>query len=165
MKKYITLALLLPLLILLNGCGFHLQNEAEVPAQFKTMTFISHDPYGQLSRNIKEILGDNKVNLVDSSSSEYPSLRIISNRLDRDTISIYQDGKAAEYQLVLSVEAQVVIKGKEIYPISVHIFRTFFDNPATALAKTAEQSLIEEEMYTQAAKQIIGKLKSVHTNN
>ncbi|MDF7667297.1 LPS assembly lipoprotein LptE [Orbaceae bacterium ESL0727] len=166
MKAYLTYIVLLAISTLLIGCGFHLQYDTEVPPQFKTMSYISYDPYGQLSRNIKEILSDNKVNLLNNDTSgKYPSLRLVKSKLTRDTISIYQDGKAAEYQLVLTVEAQVVIAGKDIYPINVRIFRTFFDNPATALAKTTEQSLIEQEMYKQAAKQLIGKLKTIRTTN
>lgn len=164
MKKYLTL--LLVLAISLTGCGFHLQHNTEVPERFKTMSYISYDPYGRLSRDIKEILSDNHVKLAnEDTSGKYPSLRITGDHLDSNTISIYQDGKAAEYQLVLTVSAQVVIAGQQIYPINVRVFRTFFDNPSKALAKTAEQNLIEDEMYEEAAKQIIGKLKSVDTVN
>lgn len=163
MKKY--LALLMLLATSLTGCGFHLQYETEVPARFKTLSYVSGDPYGRLSRNIKELLRDNKVTLANiNDPANYPSLRIVGDSLSKSTISIYQDGKAAEYQLVLTIQAQVVIAGEQIYPINVRVFRTFFDNPAAALAKTVEQNLIEDEMYKQAAKQIIRKLKSVDTN-
>lgn len=161
MKNF--LALLMFAAISLTGCGFHLQYEAEVPPQFKTMSYISYDPYGRLSREIKELLRDNKVTLTTGdTSAKHPILKIVGEKLDRNTISIYQDGKAAEYQLVLTVSAQVVIANQEIYPVNARIFRTFFDNPSAALAKTAEQNLIEDEMYKQAAKQIIRKLKSVN---
>ncbi|WP_085246630.1 LPS assembly lipoprotein LptE [Gilliamella mensalis] len=164
MKKY--LALIMLLTISLTGCGFHLQHETEVPKRFKTMSYISYDPYGRLSRNIKELLHDNKVTLTaNNATSSVPSLRMLSENLSRNTISIYQDGKAAEYQLVLTVEAQVVIAGEQTYPISVRVFRTFFDNPSEALAKTVEQDLIENEMIKQAAKQVIRKLKSIDTEN
>ncbi|WP_294611079.1 LPS assembly lipoprotein LptE [uncultured Gilliamella sp.] len=164
MKKY--LALLMLLTISLTGCGFHLQHEPEVPPQFKTMSYITSDPYGRLSRNIKEILRDNEVILVDNSASaHYPSLRVVSENLVRNTISLFQDGKAAEYQLVLAVRAQMVIAGQQVYPINVRIFRSFFNNPSAALAKTAEQNLIKDEMYKEAAKQIIRKLKSVNAVN
>ncbi|MCX8581099.1 MULTISPECIES: LPS assembly lipoprotein LptE [unclassified Gilliamella] len=164
MKKY--LALLMLLAISLTGCGFHLQYETEVPARFKTLSYVSGDPYGRLSRNIKELLRDNKVTLANiNDPANYPSLRIVGDSLSKSTISIYQDGKAAEYQLVLTIQAQVVIAGEQIHPINVRVFRTFFDNPAAALAKTVEQNLIEDEMYKQAAKQIIRKLKSVDTPN
>lgn len=163
MKKY--LALLMLLAISLTGCGFHLQHETEVPARFKTMSYISYDPYGRLSREIKELLHDNKVTLMNNVTEQVPSLRMLSENLSRNTISIYQDGKAAEYQLVLTVKAQVVIAGQQTYPISVRVFRTFFDNPSDALAKTVEQDLIENEMFKQAAKQIIRKLKSIDAVN
>ncbi|SCC22148.1 LPS assembly lipoprotein LptE [Gilliamella intestini] len=163
MKKY--LALLMLLAISLTGCGFHLQHEAEVPARFKTISYISYDPYGRLSREIKEILHDNRVTLTNNATEQVPSLRMLSENLSRNTISIYQDGKAAEYQLVLTVEAQVVIAGQQTYPINVRVFRTFFDNPSDALAKTVEQDIIENEMFKQAAKQVIRKLKSIDAVN
>lgn len=164
MKKYF--ALLMLLAVSLTGCGFHLQYDTEVPERFKTLTYVSYDPYGRLSRDIKELLRDNNVTLVSQDNGgQIPSLKIISDSLNRSTISIYQDGKAAEYQLVLTIQAQVIIAGQDIYPINVRVFRTFFDNPAAALAKTAEQNLIEDEMYRQAAKQIIRKLKSVDAVN
>lgn len=148
--------------ITLSGCGFHLQHTAEIPAQFKTLSVESGDPYGELTREVRSVLIANNVKIIDNSmDTKTPSLRLMSNELTRNTISIYQDGKAAEYQLILTVDAQVVIAGQDIYPITVKIFRTFFDNPATALAKDTEQTLIKKEMYQQAALQIVRKLKSV----
>jgi len=163
MKKYLALILLT---ILLSGCGFHLQYEPEVPTRFKTLSYVSGDPFGRLSRNVKELLRDNEVTLTDANDkAKYPTLHIVKDSLNKNTISIYQDGKAAEYQLVLTVQAQVVIAGEQIHPIKVSIFRTFFDNPAAALAKNVEQNLIEDEMYKQAATQIIRKLKSIDATN
>lgn len=160
MKKY--LGCLVFVAFLLTGCGFHLQHTTEVPKQFQTMVYASNDPYGKLSREIKSLLTDNNVKLVnDNENGAYPTLRIVSTSLDRNTISIYQDGKSAEYQLTMNVDAQVIIAGQDIYPINVKVFRTFFDNPAAALAKTTEQTLIENEMYQQAAVQLLRRLKSV----
>lgn len=162
MKKLFSLVTLT--MILLTGCGFHLQHETEIPKQFETMTFYSENPYSELSRTVKDLLNKNKVLLVqEDSAHQYPSLRIINSNIGKETISIYQNGKSAEYQLILIVNAQVIMAGRDIYPITTKVFRTFFDNPATALAKTTEQKLIEREMYTQAAKQLISKLKSINT--
>lgn len=162
MKKLFSLVTLT--MILLTGCGFHLQHETEIPKQFETMTFYNENPYSELSRTVKDLLNKNKVLLVqEDSAHQYPSLRIINSNIGKETISIYQNGKSAEYQLILTVNAQVIMAGRDIYPITTKVFRTFFDNPATALAKTTEQKLIEREMYTQAAKQLISKLKSINT--
>ncbi|WP_392560615.1 LPS assembly lipoprotein LptE [Orbus mooreae] len=160
MKKLLSLCLFFS--VVLSGCGFHLQNNTEIPKQFQTMTFYSHDPYGQLSREIKNVLRENNVKLLNSDEKrDFPSLQILNHSITKDTISIYPDGKSAEYQLILIVNAQVIIAGDDIYPLTVKVFRTFFDNPASALAKSTEQNLIEQEMYNQAAKQLIGKLKSI----
>ncbi|WLS90964.1 LPS assembly lipoprotein LptE [Gilliamella apicola] len=143
-----------------------MQHDTEVPTRFKKMSYMSYDPYGRLSRDIKELLRDNHVTLTNNESSQnLPILKVVRDSLDRSTISIYKDGKAAEYQLVLTVETQVIIEKEKIYPINVRVFRTFFDNPSAALAKTTEQDLIEDEMYMEAAKQIIRKLKSVNAVN
>ncbi|RKS86973.1 LPS-assembly lipoprotein [Orbus hercynius] len=161
MKKWLCLFALMSLL--LSGCGFHLQGDAEIPKQFQTMAFYSSDPYGSLSREIKKVLRENNVQIVNNDDKHnYPALKVIDDNMDKTTISIYPDGKSAEYQLTLMVNAQVIIAGSDIYPLTVKVFRTFFDNPASALAKSTEQYMIEQEMYSQAAIQLIGKLKSIN---
>ncbi|WP_392565741.1 LPS assembly lipoprotein LptE [Utexia brackfieldae] len=158
--------LILLITFLLSGCGFHLQDKTEVPKQFKTMSLYSLEPYSALVRDVKYALKINGVNLVDATDDvSVPSLRLMQYEISRNTVSVYQDGKAAEYQLILDVDAQVVIAGKDIYPIKVKIFRSFFDNPAAALAKDTEQNLIKNEMYSQAAEQLIRKLKAVNVTD
>lgn len=147
---------------LLNGCGFHLQTKTEIPQEFKVMTFYSTDLHGFLAREVKNALIDNQVKLIqEENDKSVPALRIMNYELTKDTVSIYQDGKAAEYRLVLTMNVEVVVANQSIYPMSVKIFRSFFDNPSAALAKDTEQTLITQEMYKQAANQLIRKLNTV----
>lgn len=163
----ILMLLLGAIVLVTSGCGFHLRGTTNVPLELKTITLNSYDPYGPLTREIRNQLKLSAVTVVPATTTNkksLPELRIINSTQGESTASIFQDGKTAEYQLAMTVRAQVLLPGKDIYPITVTVFRSFFDNPLAALAKDAEQDIIQQEMREQAAQQLIRKLLTVHAS-
>ncbi len=158
------LTLLLGLAVLVTtGCGFNLHGTTQVPSNLQKLLLESNDPYGPLTRAVRQQLRLSNVTIVDDPMrKDLPTLLIISSSETQSTVSIFQNGVTAENQLVLHVQAQVLIPGHDIYPLQVNIFRTFFDNPLTALAKDAESAVLRQEMRDQAALQLVRQLLTVH---
>lgn len=154
---------------LLTGCGFQLAKESEIPAEFKTIRFYPSDKYGPVARELRSIFSANHVKIVNESGDmsleeqkQYPAIYVLNTQSSTNVTSIFPNGASAESQMRFTLNGKIV-KGDQVYPLTATIFRTFFDNPATALAKSTEEDLIQDEMYRQAAEQFVQKLYTVST--
>lgn len=162
MRYLITLLLSLSVLAT-AGCGFRLQGTTQISDQLKTLQLSSNSPYSPLTRAVREQLRLNNFTLVENGKVDIPILKITGSSEKTATVSIYQDGKAAEKQLTSVLNAQVLMPNGSIYPLQSQVKRTFFDNPLEALAKDAENELVKQEMREQAARILVRRLLIVHT--
>ncbi len=141
----------------LSACGFHFQNGELIPQELQTLKLESSDPYSDMALSMRRQLQLNNVNLVEDQTN-VPVLRLNKISSKDQVVSIFKQGREAEKQLILEVEASVKLPNKDSFPISTKVNRTFFDNARAALAKSAEKDVIWQDMREQAARQLINKM-------
>jgi len=145
----------------LSACGFHLRGDYLLSDELQTLYVSSSDVHGELTRLVKQHLSRNQVKVLKRKSAQTPELRILSDKLDRRTLSVFQNGQVAEYELIYAVHYQLRFssaKGElneEIQDFRFELNRDYQDDPNFALAKSRELSLLLSEMRQSAADKIL----------
>lgn len=146
---------------ILSGCGFKLRGDYLLPEELKTLYVSSQDPHGELTRIVKQHLTINDVTIVKQSATNIPQLRILTDSLNRRTLSLFENGQVAEYELTYTVRYEVMFADNEKQRFQFDVSRDYQDNPDRALAKTRELTLLRKEMRIEAADKILRDLASI----
>ncbi|MDB1123225.1 LPS assembly lipoprotein LptE [Vibrio sp. kj40-1] len=144
----------------LSACGFHLRGNYLVPEEISKLSFTSFDKYSQLTRNVEAQLRLNDIEVVPPSPT-VPNLHLISESVSESTLSLYQNSTAAEKALTYNTSFRITIPELGTKTYSNTVTRNYLDNPSTALAKSVEKDMIEDEMRIQAASLIMRQMARV----
>lgn len=142
---------------LLSACGFHLRGDYSVPEELKTISLTSYDQYSSFTRMMKGQLRLSEIDIVPPSAS-IPNLHLLSEGVGERTLSLYQNTRAAEKELTFRASYRVTVPELGSKTFSTSVTRSYLDNPLTALAKSVERDMIEDEMRKLAASQIIRQM-------
>lgn len=146
---------------LLTACGFQLRGDYLLDDELQTLYVSSSDVHGELTRLVKLTLSQNQVKVLPRSQVDIPELRILSDKLDRRTLSLFSNGQVAEYELIYAVRYQVRFTGEDAREFRFELYRDYQDDPNLALAKSRELSLLLSEMRTSAADKILRDLARI----
>ncbi|GLT14809.1 LPS assembly lipoprotein LptE [Vibrio algivorus] len=161
-RSRVRLLAILGLAMMTSACGFHFRGNYLLPEEVSTISVTSFDSYNQITRDVKNQLRLNGVDVV-SPGANITNLHLVRETANDDsdngrTLSLYQNSRAAEYELSYRVSYQVSVPGYDKKTFNVNITRSYLDNPLAALAKSVERDLIVKEMREQAAEQIIRQM-------
>ena len=148
---------------LLSACGFHLRGDYDVPEELSTMSLTSYDQYSTFTRMVKRQLRMNEINLVQPAE-DVPNIHLLSESVSERTLSLYQNTRAAEKELTFRASYRVTIPETGDKRVSTSVTRSYLDNPLTALAKSVERDMIEDEMRKLAASQIVRQMARLKAN-
>ncbi|MFA0349329.1 LPS assembly lipoprotein LptE [Vibrio sp. 10N.222.55.C6] len=148
---------------LLSACGFHLRGDYSVPEELNKISVTSYDQYSTFTRMMKGQLRMNDVEIVLPAENT-PNLHIISESVGERTLSLYQNTRAAEIELTFNASYRVTIPDLGSKTFSTSVTRSYLDNPLTALAKSVERDMIEDEMRKLATSQILRQMARLKAN-
>lgn len=147
------------LLCLLNGCGFQLRQEVQLPEAMRQL----HLNYGKnqqaLANSVTGVLKKNKANLT--TSTPVLTLKLVNDSVERRTLSLFNNGQVAEFELIYKVEYAVQFTGKDWQSFTFELTRNYQDDPDNPLAKNREMTLIMSEVRVQAARRIVRQLSTL----
>ncbi|MCE7602672.1 LPS-assembly lipoprotein LptE [Vibrio fluvialis] len=148
---------------LLSACGFHLRGDYDVPEELSTMSLTSYDQYSTFTRMVKRQLRMNEITVVQPAK-DVPNIHLLSEGTGERTLSLYQNTRAAEIELTFVASYRVTIPNLGEKTFSTSVTRSYLDNPLTALAKSVERDMIEDEMRKLAASQIVRQMARLKAN-
>lgn len=156
MRRLSRLWLCLLASLLLSGCGFQLRGE--LPLAKYPAIHLQGDRHSELLAKLSAQLQRNNVKLAGSADTNTPQVQLLSDSLQRRTLSLFPNGQVAEYELIYTVEYQLLMPGADESNHRIELTRDYQDDPSRALAKARELDLLLDELRTQAASRIIRQL-------
>lgn len=147
--------------LILSACGFQFRGDYLINPQLQTLYVSSDDTYGELTRITKRYFSQNRIHLADQKTDDMAELRILKDKLNRRTLSVFNNGQVAEYELIYTVNYQLTLTDGSIKNIKFELNRDYQDDPDQALAKSRELALLLSEMRTQAADNALRWLASI----
>ncbi len=152
--RVICLALVLGIFV--SGCGFQLKGAARLPASMTPLQLTANDDKSALYESLEETLEQRGV-LVGTSKAPAAQLHLVSDALERSTLTLFPNGQVAQHELTYRVSYQLV-RDEQNQTFQFELYRTYQDDPDNALAKAKELKLILAEMREQAVARIIREL-------
>ncbi|KTF17682.1 LPS assembly lipoprotein LptE [Pseudoalteromonas carrageenovora] len=154
-----TLVLVL-MCFVLSSCGFHLKKASSLPDNLKTLTLKGDDEKSTLFAALKNELKASNVELKPSAKN-IAQLYLRKESIERQTLSLFQNGQVAEYELAYGVTYIVKRPGEKAIEKRFELYRNYQDDPDHALAKAKELELLISEIREQASRRIVRELSQL----
>lgn len=144
---------------LLSGCGFHLQDKAELPPEMQLTYLEVQQPYSRLATRLRTLLEQNGVQLANSVT-DAAILEVPLNRMRKEIQSIGDNARVREYQLRLTVNFRLLDKnGKELIPLqNLELARVYSFNEQDILSAQREDEYLRREISDTVASMILRRI-------
>ncbi len=151
------------LALTLAGCGFHLRGQGDLRLPFRTL-YVQGDAQSGFVKELKrEIASSGTTRLTDSPSQARAVLQVLAEARDKTILSLSGAGRVAEYNLIYRVSFQLRdAKGKLLIPSAdITLQQAISYSDTEVLAKESEEAQLYRNMQSDAAQQVLRRLRLV----
>jgi LPS-assembly lipoprotein len=161
MKTFITLLLALSI----SACGWHLRGSAQggdrlAMSQPLDLSITAKDNFTPLTNELRRQLATFRITEVDNAPTV---LELGTERMDRRTAGVGSDALTSAYEIVLTVDYQIVQQGVNLTPMNTQtsLARSYDYDVNNASSATREEELVLSEMRKELAQTILRRVKNL----
>jgi LPS-assembly lipoprotein len=155
-------AALVAAVLLLAGCGFHLQGHTPLPAVVKNPFLEAPDRQSDFVQYLRHALLINGAQLAQDRVKASAVVSIIGDNVARRVLSVSALNQPNEYELTYTVRFTVSAADRELLPVQeVSATRTYSFDERLLLAKDHEEDILRQDMARDLADMVMRRLSSL----
>jgi LPS-assembly lipoprotein len=164
MKKSLrNLFIVLSLMFVVTGCGFHLRGAGFADLDMPVTTIQNLDASNQFAAELRRALRSSGTEIVDDSAAAQVILTLSNEQHSRRVLSVGATGKVQEYELFYSITFTAGDRdGNVLLPAQViKRVRSYAFDETDVLAKQSEENLLYRDMRRDAIVEILRRLQEL----
>jgi LPS-assembly lipoprotein len=154
-------------LFLLSSCGFQLRGEARLPAFMDRTHLAVADDGTVFVRELGLLLEANGVTLLERPEPGAATLRIDSQSLWRQPLSVSGQARVREFLIVFEVSWRLenAVGERVLEPTTTRLTRDYSFDEGEILAAQREEEFLRDDLGRAMANQIIRRLEAFRTQD
>jgi LPS-assembly lipoprotein len=157
--------LLLPVLLaaaLVSGCGFQLQGRQQLPPRLATVQVDAVDRHSDFTRELRRSLDASGARLVDGNGAGVAVVRILSDSVTENVLSVDARNIPTDYELIYEVEVEVREGGEQLMAAEPFLLsRIYSFNETRLLAKEREKDVLRRALARDMAGMVLRRLTAL----
>jgi LPS-assembly lipoprotein len=153
---------LTPFLLLLAGCGFHLQGRHPLPAQFAYTYVDTKDEQTDFVQDLRKALLASNVQVIRTQGSSTASIDVHDDELTERILSVSARNIPTEYELTYRVKFSVTSGGKTLIDNEeISATRDISFTESQLLAKEREQEILRAALARDLVALVMRRLAAL----
>ena len=153
---------LIAAVLLLPGCGFHLEGRVPLPEPIRRPYIHAADQQSDFVQSLRRQMLISGAQPVDSPDQATAVVDILSDNVTPRVLSVSAQNRPTEYRVTYTVRFSVTAGGRELLPPQqVSSMRSYSFDESLLLAKEHEEAILQQAMGQDLADVVMRRLSRV----